>query len=261
MLDDSEIYVKELTRSIVNIYKLCYEEMGYDLGATYNQVEYHNYLVNEPLYIDNEYESIYVVDNDYVNIPLDFGGDTSTLTDIIIPAVVKKNQTMTKCPQSFVNDVTQASQVTGIPVGFYIAYGFLESTWRNVTGSAYCGYFGQPANQGGTGTVLKQAQGQAITSIYRQAVNDAKKYGFTSKSDILAWCYLCHNAGNAGAKTMLSELGGKLKHKDMNKYINAATVYVNKYFPSKTGDKKRAMINEKALALPKAYYVASQVFN
>lgn len=49
MLDRSEIYIKELTHTVINIYKLCIEEMGYDMGDTLNPIEYHNYLVNDPI--------------------------------------------------------------------------------------------------------------------------------------------------------------------------------------------------------------------
>lgn len=48
-MDDSEILIQEITRTAVNLYKTCFEEMGYDLGPTRNEVEYHNYLVDDPL--------------------------------------------------------------------------------------------------------------------------------------------------------------------------------------------------------------------
>ena len=51
-MDKSEIMFRELTRSIVNIYKVCLEEMGYDLCTTENEVEYHNYLINNPITIN-----------------------------------------------------------------------------------------------------------------------------------------------------------------------------------------------------------------
>lgn len=50
MLDESEIYVKELSTTIINLYKLCIEEMGYDMGVTNNEIEYRNYLVNNPIH-------------------------------------------------------------------------------------------------------------------------------------------------------------------------------------------------------------------
>lgn len=49
MLDDSEIVIKELNHAIVNIYKTCIEELGYDMGETDNFIEYRNYLINTPL--------------------------------------------------------------------------------------------------------------------------------------------------------------------------------------------------------------------
>ena len=52
-LDNSEIIIKDLNRSIVNLYKLCFEEMGYDLGVTYNKIEYKNYLYDNPLHLTN----------------------------------------------------------------------------------------------------------------------------------------------------------------------------------------------------------------
>ena len=58
MLDKSEIYIKELTHTIVNTYKLCYEEMGYDLGDTNNEVEYHNYLISDPLRYYTTYNDV-----------------------------------------------------------------------------------------------------------------------------------------------------------------------------------------------------------
>jgi len=52
-MDASEIYVQELLRSVVNLYKLCFEEMGYDLGPTINKIEYKNYLYDNPLHLMN----------------------------------------------------------------------------------------------------------------------------------------------------------------------------------------------------------------
>lgn len=53
MLDTSETYVKQLSRLIVNTYKLCFEEMGYDLGSTLNNIEYRNYLIENPINFNN----------------------------------------------------------------------------------------------------------------------------------------------------------------------------------------------------------------
>ena len=49
MLDESEIYVKELSHTIINLYKLVIEDMGYDMGDTNNEIEYRNYLVDDPV--------------------------------------------------------------------------------------------------------------------------------------------------------------------------------------------------------------------
>ena len=49
--DRSHILMEELNRAIVNIYKVCIEETGYDMGVTENFIEYHNYLINRPLSI------------------------------------------------------------------------------------------------------------------------------------------------------------------------------------------------------------------
>lgn len=49
MLDESEIYVKELSHTIINLYKLAIEDMGYDMGDTNNEIEYRNYLVDDPI--------------------------------------------------------------------------------------------------------------------------------------------------------------------------------------------------------------------
>ena len=49
MLDESEIYIKELSHTIINLYKLVIEDMGYDMGDTNNEIEYRNYLVDNPL--------------------------------------------------------------------------------------------------------------------------------------------------------------------------------------------------------------------
>ena len=50
MIDESEIYIKELSNSIINLYKLCIEDMGYDMGETDNEIEYRNYLADDPIY-------------------------------------------------------------------------------------------------------------------------------------------------------------------------------------------------------------------
>ena len=61
-MDTSEIVIENLNRSIVNLYKLCFEEMGYDLGATYNKIEYKNYLYDNPIHLANTDES-FLYDN------------------------------------------------------------------------------------------------------------------------------------------------------------------------------------------------------
>ena len=38
MLDESEIYIKELSHTIINLYKLVIEDMGYDMGDTNNEI-------------------------------------------------------------------------------------------------------------------------------------------------------------------------------------------------------------------------------
>lgn len=67
MLDRSEIWVQELSHAIINLYKACFEEMGYDLGDTHNKIEYHNYLYDNPIHLtSNEF----VYDKDQPYIPL-----------------------------------------------------------------------------------------------------------------------------------------------------------------------------------------------
>lgn len=263
MLDRSEIYIKELSHSIINLYKLCIEDMGYDMGDTNNEIEYRNYLVDSPIMFYNENKSSYSDDNTYVDNGegMTFGDGTEIFNDVIIPQSVLRNQKLGKCPQSFIDGVTKASKVTGIPVKFYIAFGALESGWKDYHGAnSYGGYFGQKANEGGRGSVYEQAQGM-IVNIYRQAIKDAKTYGFTNQADILAWCYLCHNAGNAGAKTMLNALGGRLRQKDINMYKKAAIAFVNAYGKRWGSSTQNSQVNEKTLSIPKAYYVASQIYN
>ena len=53
MLDESEIYIKELSHTIINLYKLVIEDMGYDMGDTNNEIEYRNYLIESPLDFNN----------------------------------------------------------------------------------------------------------------------------------------------------------------------------------------------------------------
>ena len=67
MLDESEIYVKELSHAIINLYKLCIEDMGYDMGVTNNEIEYRNYLVKDPIHFsfngNNENDGNNYIDN------------------------------------------------------------------------------------------------------------------------------------------------------------------------------------------------------
>lgn len=58
-MDQSEVYINELSHAIINVYKVCFEEMGYDLGPTNNEIEYHNYLAQDPIYFYRDDESTY----------------------------------------------------------------------------------------------------------------------------------------------------------------------------------------------------------
>lgn len=73
--DRSHILMEELNRAIVNIYKVCIEETGYDMGVTENFIEYHNYLINTPLSING---------NSGGNILLD-GGEGIPYNNVSMP--------------------------------------------------------------------------------------------------------------------------------------------------------------------------------
>ena len=65
MIDESEIYIQELSYAIVNIYKLAIEDMGYDMGPTCNEIEYRNYLYDNPIHLAGTTEF------DLENIPIE----------------------------------------------------------------------------------------------------------------------------------------------------------------------------------------------
>ena len=67
--DDSELLFYELNKTIVNIYKLALEDMGYDLGETNNETRYINYLEDNPLDFSDEYVEL---DDIGPIIPIDF---------------------------------------------------------------------------------------------------------------------------------------------------------------------------------------------
>jgi GH24 family phage-related lysozyme (muramidase) len=79
-LDDSEIVVYELNKAILNLYKLCLEEMGYDLGAQFiNNIDYVNYLEEENLNFSDEYE---------FNINNDMGANIGDLNLGLVPGEI-----------------------------------------------------------------------------------------------------------------------------------------------------------------------------
>ena len=55
MLDESEVYIKELSNTIINLYKLCIEDMGYDMGNTNSKIDYRNYLVDNPIKFEKSF--------------------------------------------------------------------------------------------------------------------------------------------------------------------------------------------------------------
>ena len=84
-MDDSEIIIDELNKSIVNLYKLIIEENGYDLGITENDITYRNYLVDNPLHVikdaiydDNSYLGAYASNIDFSQ----YKGETISLDDL-----------------------------------------------------------------------------------------------------------------------------------------------------------------------------------
>ena len=248
-----------LARLRVDLLKMDIESYGIDIGTkTENKIIYHNYLASDPLTFGSNgtYGGDFIGGGSPENLDFEIGG---SINGIYINDSIKRNQKIGKVPADFLQGVTEASKITGIPVSFYIAFGALESGWRNCAPNyaGYGGYFGQKANRGGTGSVFQQAQGD-IVGIYKQAVKDAQQYGF-SGIDLAVWCYLCHNAGNAGAKTILKALNGKLRYPNIDPYVNAATIYVNTYFPKLSGKKRQMQIEEKTLSIPKAYYIVSQI--
>lgn len=81
-LDDSEIIVYELNKSILNLYKLCLEEMGYDLGAQFtNNIDYVNYLEENNITFSNDFYDIDKKNND-TNMPYNFNLVPGEITDI-----------------------------------------------------------------------------------------------------------------------------------------------------------------------------------
>jgi GH24 family phage-related lysozyme (muramidase) len=91
MLDESEVYIKELSNTIINLYKLCIEDMGYDMGDTNNEIEYRNYLVDEPIeFITGGGNADVSTDLDHSNLGLTGGdpGDTG-LSDGMLNFICK----------------------------------------------------------------------------------------------------------------------------------------------------------------------------
>lgn len=90
-MDKSELYIKELLRSVVNVYKLCYEEMGYDLGDTRNFPEYRNYLIDNPIDFNNK--SIFDTGYDqniFGGTPMISSGQTKSNALVVISTLVKE---------------------------------------------------------------------------------------------------------------------------------------------------------------------------
>ena len=81
MLDESEIYVKELSHTIINLYKLAIEDMGYDMGDTNNEIEYRNYLSNNPIYFYKDDEST-IENGDTIDSSIDFSNYTGGIISI-----------------------------------------------------------------------------------------------------------------------------------------------------------------------------------
>lgn len=71
MLDESEIYIKELSHTIINLYKLVIEDMGYDMGDTNNEIEYHNYLVDDPIKFEEPFSADDMSTGDGFSVGLD----------------------------------------------------------------------------------------------------------------------------------------------------------------------------------------------
>ena len=75
MLDESEVYIKELSHTIINLYKLVVEDMGYDMGDTNNEIEYRNYLVDDPIKFEEPFSADELATGD--GFSPDFPGLTS----------------------------------------------------------------------------------------------------------------------------------------------------------------------------------------
>ena len=78
MLDESEVYIKELSNTIINLYKLAIEDMGYDMGDTNNEIEYRNYLSSDPIYFYKDDESTF--ENE--DLSIDFSNYTGGIISI-----------------------------------------------------------------------------------------------------------------------------------------------------------------------------------
>ena len=262
-IDDSKIFFNDVHIVRQDIVKEVFELLGYDLEETIPNVKYRNYMDMSNSEITGDTELTFddsLTDDPVTGPPTHINVSGDSVGGVFIPDSIKKNQRVGKCPSEFLDGVKKASAVTGIPVEFYVAFGFLESNWRNcnVNSSGYGGYFGQKPSQGGTGSVYDQATKGIMVDLYKEAKRDAAKYGF-SGADLIAWCYLAHNAGPAGARTMLKALNGNLRQDNIVAYQQAATEYVRKHGSKWSLKNQVSQIQEKTLSIPKAYYVASQI--
>ena len=245
-MDKSEILFQELNRTIVNIYKVCLEEMGYDLYTTENKIEYHNYLINNPIRIG-------------INGGWDGDFDTSDISNILAnvdPTWYKQVGIPTgyKIPPDFLEGIKKASTETGVPVLGYLLLGWCESSWKDSPNNkfGYGGYFGQKNAHG------KSAYEQAkldIVQIWKQAENDNP--GFTGLAKY-AWHYICHGCGNAGAKTFCSAVNNNILNCGMEGWQKAAEAFATKWIKPKH---QESQIKEKRMLVPKAVFIISEIVN
>ena len=232
-LENKDKAIENLARLRMDVIKSCFEFIGEDLGKTNNDIEYHNYMVDNPLQLlgGNGFGSPGYLGGG--NIPFNSIDEFLSKLDItafqkyqanfrgtmycgnIMRTTIARKINFNSIPKHFIDTCKNISRETGVPLGFYILVSQSEGGFKDA-GSIrvvdkygkehlYGGYFGQDKYSGyGEGQPLEvQARG-AVTDNYKKIVNTSPGaslverlfLGYISQHlPVVGWYYWKHTGG------------------------------------------------------------------
>lgn len=210
--------------------KETYEWNGTDMGDDHANIEYRNYLADNPIQLS----SPFMFDPSISNFSLNIGAlgtfdkynhGAYNIKNGVNNRVKSLHNLFNIVPKGFLENSIAVGRSAGVPVALFLFIGLSESSFRDCAPNnlGYGGYFGQQTSAGGYGSSFETQAMKNIVPNYRRLLRQG-----ISKADAIGLTYVAHHLPVIGLN-IVKDTNGNIWSSDPDELANKLNMVYNKH--------------------------------